>query len=141
MAEIYLRRTLAGLAPADDEAGTALRKIPVGSVVKADVRRPRSLQQHRRYWLLCSLVAENHEQLQTRDQVHDVLKLLTGLYTVVALKSTGEVLRVPRSISFGEMSQEDFDDYYRRACDAVVEHLLPGVQLNEVREEVLRLVA
>lgn len=142
MTDVYLRRTLAGhLAPADEDAATVLQRIKVGEVVRAEVRRPRNVAQHRAYWAMCSLVAINHEQLRTREQVHTVLKLLTDTVDIVAMKSTGEILRVPKSISFGSMSQTEFEDYFSRAKDAVVEHLLPGVGLQELQDEIMRIAA
>jgi hypothetical protein len=105
------------------------------------VKRPRNLAQHRRYWLLCSLVAINHESLADAESVHQCLKLLTGWTDKVALKSTGEILMVPRSISFTKMDAGEWDDYYARARDAVCEHLLPGVQLPELEEEILRVAS
>lgn len=127
--------------PADREAAAKLAKMKIGERVRAEIKRPRSGAHHRRFWALCSMVANHHAELNTAEQVCDVLKLLTGHCDVVCMRSTGEVIRVPRSISFSAMSQDEFTDFYRKACDAVVEHLLPGVALREVQEEVLRLVA
>ena len=138
---LFMRRTLAGLAPADEDSALRLRKIPAGDLVTVDVKRPRNLAQHRRYWLLCSLVAINHESLADAESVHQCLKLLTGWTDKVALKSTGEILMVPRSISFTKMDAGEWDDYYARARDAVCEHLLPGVALPELEEEILRVAS
>lgn len=141
MSAVLLKRTLAGLIPADAQAETLLKRVPLGATVRASIVRPRNMKLHAKYWVLCDLVATHHAELTTRDQVHEVVKLLTGWCDVVALRSTGEVIRVPRSISFAAMSADEFDEFYRKACDAVVEHLLPGVSLRDVQDEVLRMVA
>lgn len=141
MSEVWLTRTLQGFTPSDEEALTALRRIKVGDTVKCDISRPRNGSMHRAYWAMCSLVAMNHEQLSTSEQVHTVLKLLTDCVDIVAMRSTGEVLKVPKSISFGSMSQDEFDVFFSRAKDAVVEHLLPGVKLPDLQNEILRMVA
>lgn len=141
MSEVWLTRTLQGFAPCDEEALTAIRRIKVGDKVKCDISRPRNGSMHRAYWAMCSLVAMNHEQLETAEQVHTVLKLLTDCVDIVAMRSTGEILKVPKSISFGKMTQNEFDTFFRRAKDAVVEHLLPGVGLKDLQDEIMRLVA
>ncbi len=138
---LYFRRTLAGLAPADDASGAALRKVPVGDVVACEIRRPRNGSQHRLYWVMCTAVAINHEQLKDAESVHQVLKMLTGLTDKIALKSTGEIVQIPRSISFSKMSADEWDTYFERAKQAVCEHLLPGVGMRELQDEILRICA
>lgn len=141
MSAVLMKRTLAGLVPADAAASELLTRVPLNATVRASIVRPRNMKLHARYWVLCDLVATHHAELNTRDQVHEVLKILTGHCDVIAMRGTGEVIRVPRSISFAAMSADEFEAFYRRACDAVVEHLLPGVSLDDVRDEVLRMVA
>ena len=51
----------------------SLRRIPLGTTVKCEITRPRSVQQLRYYWSLCALVAQNHVELQTREQVDQML--------------------------------------------------------------------
>jgi hypothetical protein len=136
-----MTRTLSGLAAADAEALDALKKLTLGSSVTVEIKRPRNTGQHRLYWALCTLVADHHQELSTAEQVHETIKLLTGHCDVVALRSTGEVVRVPRSISFNRMSNEEFVAFFRKAKDVVCEHLLPGVHLKEVEDEVLRMVS
>lgn len=137
----YYRRTLSGLVPADETVMATLKKIPVGEIVTCEVKRPRNGREHRRYWVLCTLVAINHDQLQDAESVHQTLKMLTGLTDKIALKSTGEIVEIPRSISFGKMSPDEWDAYYERAKRAVCEHLLPGVDLPELQDEIIRMTA
>lgn len=138
---LYFRRTLAGLAATDESSAAALRKIPVGELVTAEIKRPRNGREHRLYWVLCTAVATNHEQLRDAESVHQVLKMLTGLTDKVAIKSTGEIIEIPRSISFGKMSADEWDAYFERAKQAVCDHLLPGVGLRELQDEILRMAA
>jgi|CXWJ01.1.fsa_nt_gi hypothetical protein len=138
---LYFRRVLAGLAPTGEAEQTRLAKIPMGAIVSAEIKMSRSLPEHRRYWLMCSMVAINHEQLQDAESVHQALKLLTGWTDKIALRSTGEIIQVPRSISFSKMTPDEWDAYYARAKQAVCEHLLPGVEIRELQDEILRLTA
>lgn len=54
--QIYLTRSVSGLAAADDEAVACLRKIKLGQVVRADVVTPRNLKHHRKFFALLNLV-------------------------------------------------------------------------------------
>lgn len=140
-APTYFRRTLSGLVPADETVAASLKRIPVGEIVTCEVKRPRNAGEHRRYWAMCTLVAINHEQLQDAESVHQTLKMLTGLTDKIALKSTGEIVEIPRSISFGKMSPDEWDAYFLRAKRAVCEHLLPGIELPELQDEIIRITA
>jgi hypothetical protein len=139
MAEMYLRRTLAGFAPDDADAQASCKRIPVGTTVRCEITRPRSVPQLRHYWALCALVAQNHETLQTREQVDQALRILTGHVDIVKLGD--QVVQLPRRIAFAKLSQDEWAAYLSRAKDAVVQHLLPGVELPEFEAEIQRMVA
>jgi hypothetical protein len=139
MAEIYLKRTLAGFVADDEAAAHSMRRIPVGTTVRCEIVKPRSLAQLRMYWAMCNLVASNHAELQTREQVDQALRLLTGHVDLV--KVGDQVLKLPRSIAFAKLSQDEWAEYLSRAKDAVCEHLLPGVDGNEIQNEILRIAA
>ena len=137
MPELYLKRTLAGFVPDDADAQAALKRIPVGVVVRCEITRPRSVQQLRLYWSLCALVAMNHAELQTREQVDQALRLLTGHVDLVQVG--GNTLQLPRRIAFSKLGQDEWAAYLSRAKDAVCEHLLPGVDAHDLQEEILRM--
>ena len=137
MAEFYLKRSLTGLIADDADAVESLRRIPLGTTVKCEITRPRSVQQLRYYWSLCALVAQNHVELQTREQVDQALRLLTGHVDIV--KVGDKVLQIPRRIAFAKLSQDEWQAYLMRVKDAVVRELLPGVELPEFEDEILRM--
>lgn len=139
MAEFYLKRTLAGFAPDDADAQASLKRIPLGTSVRCEITRPRSVPQLRYYWQLCALVAQNHATLQTREQVDQALRLLTG--HVDLLQVEGRTLQLPRRIAFAQLSQDEWQAYLGRAKDAVVQHLLPGIERPEFEEEIMRMVS
>jgi hypothetical protein len=139
MAEFYLKRSLTGFAPDDADAVDSLKRIPLGTTVRCEVTKPRSVPELRFYWALCALVAQNHAELQTREQVDQALRLLTGHVDMV--RAGERVLQIPRRIAFSKLSQSEWQAYLMRAKDAVVQHLLPGIELPEFEAEIQRMVA
>ena len=137
MAEMYLRRTLAGFSPDDADAQDALKRFPVGVVVRCEITRPRSIPQLRRYWAMCRLVSMNHAELADEKAVDQVLRMLTGHVDLVTVGD--QILKLPRRIAFSKLEQDEWEKYLSRAQDAVCEHLLPGVTGSELREEILRI--
>lgn len=133
------RRGLNGLNPFGEEAEKLFRTLKVGDVVNLEIRRPRNPLQHRLYWQLCRTVAMNHETLQNEEQVHQVIKLLSGHCDIV--KVNDKLVQVPRSIAFDRMDQAEFDAFFSRAKDIVVQELLPGVGLRELQDEIMRMAS
>lgn len=140
MTTITLTRTLSGLVPADDASRKKLARLPQGDTREFEYRERRNGAMHRRYWALCGLISQNVEGYASAEQVSDHLKILAGHCTPIASKGTGEVYLLPKSISFSNMDQGEFDDFWRRAVQAVCEHLLPDVTEAEIENEILQLV-
>jgi hypothetical protein len=137
--ELWLKRTLSGFVP-DNDADTQRRvkRIPLDTIVRVEMRQPRSSRDFRYYWALCRLVSFNHEQFKTEKQVDGALKVLTGHADVFTLD--GRVVEVPRSIAFDKLEQEEWQEYLKRAKDAVLQHLLPGVKSSVMEDEIARMV-
>ena len=54
-----------------------------------------------------------------------LFKLAAGLFDLMAHPVTGEIIQIPKSISFEAMGQEEFETFYSNAIDAVLQHILP----------------
>lgn len=139
--ELWLRKGLTGFEPADDDAREVFRRIPTGLTVRGSVSRPRNGSMHRKYWALCKLISDASGDFPNAASVDLAIKHLTGHTEPVAIRSTGEIIHVPKSISYAAMGQPEFDAYWRQVVEAVCEHLLPGVSLQEFENEILRMVA
>ncbi len=92
--------------PEDREALRTMRPEPA---VWRRQPKQRSLPQHRMFWAWAQTVADNTDGLD-RQAAADLLKIIAGHVTTVGLPS-GDVLRVPRSISFSAMSQDEANDF------------------------------
>lgn len=140
MADLLLKRTLAGFAAGDEASANLMRKYEIGQTYKATVRKPRIGVDHRRYWKLLSVVCENSEQFESVELLHEYVKLRTGHCSPILIKSTGEIVLVPRSISFTAMDQVQFEDFWQRVVKLVCTEVLPGLSEDELQLEVMRLV-
>ena len=129
-------RSVNGLTPADDSAREMLAGLPIGKMVKASVSRPRNLGHHRLYWALCSAIASSIGA--QRENVSDVLKLKTGHFTVVQTKS--ERIRLPRSISFAKMTQDEFNTFFKECTRVICEEFLPHMKPSDLVKEIEQMV-
>lgn len=127
-----LIRTAAGLrgaTPADQEAWAKFRRrletMKPGRWLRFEWSSPRNGRHHRKLMALLQLVAENSETYDTVEKALIAVKLVTGHFDLMADPKTGEIIQIPRSISYEAMGQEDFDRWYGQAIDGVLQHILP----------------
>lgn len=140
MADLYLVRTVQGLAAFDDAGVGIMRKIKLGKVVKCEVTQPRHLAHHRKFFALLNTVWATAGDWPSVDDLLVELKLKIGIYTTVAMRETGELVKILGSISFASMDQLQFDAFYENALHALCE-IAGGIKSEALREEVLRQVA
>jgi hypothetical protein len=135
-------RTLSGLSPADERSQEALRKVKHGSVITADIKRPRNGKALRLYWALVGKVFSNlHENLtyRTPEELSDAIKICLGEFDIVTLPS-GSTFARPHSISFAKMTEDSFRTYLDGVIKLVIEKFLPGVTDGELRMELEQMV-
>lgn len=114
--EIYLRRVGIALHPDGQEALEEISKLPFGKPLRAEVKRDRSGPHHRLFWALCSRIG--NAVGSDSEAVANVLKVSTGHCTWVQTKSHGRI-PLPKSISFREMDQIAFRDFFDKCLDTI----------------------
>ena len=118
----------------------ALRKIKVGEVVQCEITRPRNLAHHRKFWALLNVFWQATGDWSSTYGVLIELKVRLGHVQEVLLRDTGELVRVPKSISFAQMDQTEFDVFYDR-CIAELCKMGGGIEEDALRQEVLNELA
>ena len=139
MAEYRFRRTIHGLQPADTLAEEWLSRKKPNKDFMVKVRSPRNGRQHSLYWVLCSLIASNHDHW-TAEDVSDFFKLSTGHVRNV-VDSHGTEYRFPKSISFASMDQEAFGKFFDKCIRLTTDRIIPGLDESQLRRELQGLVA
>lgn len=136
-APTIMKKGLRGLEPDNDLARQILSKLKPGEPVRVDIKRPRSLPWHRRYWALVSLIAENSSY--TPDEVHQLLKLRCGCTKVIHERS-GNTVTLPDSIAFDRMDAEAWTSFWNRVVDYGATHLIGGITKEALQNEIAELL-
>jgi hypothetical protein len=126
MAELWMKRSPRGLEAADDDGATYLRRVPQNTVVRVEVWKPRNIKHHRKFFALLSVVNDSTGLWSSVDELLVELKFRVGLVDQVALRSTGEIVKVPGSIAFHNMDDAAFDQFFDR-CLAVLCEMAGGI--------------
>ena len=141
MATFLAARTSHGLQPVDETGEAVLRKIGRTEIVRVEIRRPRNVAFHRKYWALVTIVWSNVDQTNypTPDDLHAALKIAAGIRARISLPD-GTVGFIPGSIAFHRMSEDDFSAFFDGVCNLVAAYFLPGVDCEALRAEVEEMI-
>jgi hypothetical protein len=112
VADLFLKRTLSGFAPADEEAEAAVRGYKVGQIYRAKVTKPRSYAHHKLIMALLTLtyrnLPEQYESLwPSFDSFRKGIALDAG-HCEEVITSTGEIFRIPGSLSYDALDELAF---------------------------------
>ena len=128
------------LVPADNQAYKLVKSIVYGDIVLLETKKARNPQHHRKMWALISRVHENlpddwQEIYPTPEKLMLAIKFDLGLCTITKLASGHEIYEAG-SISFANMDQGSFNEFYEKAIRLVCDRLLPGIDDAALRAEI-----
>ena len=129
---------LGALRPADDDAETLLSKLKDGDLVRAEIKVPRNLAHHRKWWKLMQIVHDNQEFYPSAEAVCTAIKF--GIGHTEQFQWKGGVVKLPKSIAFAKMDQAEFEQFYERGIDYIVRQLVPGLNKTDLKREVEELL-
>jgi hypothetical protein len=125
------------LRPIDERSFEELRKIKDGRTFICEIKRPRNLKHHRKYWALINLISDNLDGV-TPEGLSSAVKMMIG--HVVTVQFGDKVIPYPDSISFDKMNQDQFNDFYERAVKAICEFVIPVLTEESVRNEIFEIL-
>ena len=134
MARFLMVKNMGALRPVDEAGEAVLRHIGQGEIVGVEVKRPRNVKHHRMFFAMLSIVLQNQDYYKSLEDLLDVCKLRIG-HCRTLLTRDGEV-KIPSSISFAQLDQDGFNDFYNRACAWVVTEVIPGLKRGDLDAEV-----
>ena len=123
--KLWVKRVGPALYPWSEDYRQEFERLPRGVSLKADITQPRNYEFHKLYWALCARVAHGIDR--DAEWVDWALKVETGHYDVFTTRGGREVLRT-RSISFAEMDEVRFHQYFNECVAAIYEiwHIDPA---------------
>ena len=115
-----------------------LKGIKQGETVSVEVRQPRNVYHHRKFFALLNLVFENQEKYETVEQLLTIFKIGTGHYETMVMKNG--LAYIPKSISFAKMDQGEFEEFWDKCIKLITTRILPGVTKESLEREILELI-
>jgi hypothetical protein len=132
--KLHVIKTQTGLKPAYDSDYEVYSKIPLNEVFEIEYKKPRNIGFHRKYFALIKLAFENQTDYRNLNDLRRDISIVAGYYDEVVNKVTGEVYKMPKSISFAQMDEIEFSELYERTKDVICKWL--GVNDESIEEEI-----
>lgn len=148
MAELLMTKTPSGaLMPASEEEAEKLRKIKSGATVRCDIRQMRNYQFHKKFFSLVKFLFDIWEESVPRrlyrgvevrpnlDRFRKDLIILSGRYDAT-YNVRNEVRLEAKSISFANMSEEEFERLFSDVINIALERVInrPDLSEEKIRE-------
>jgi hypothetical protein len=132
--KLHVIKTQTGLKPAYDSDYEVYSKIPLNEVFEIEYKKPRNYNFHKKYFGLIKLAFENQSDYRNLNDLRRDISIVAGYYDEVVNKVTGEVYKMPKSISFAQMDEIEFSELYERTKDVICKWL--GVTNESIEEEI-----
>lgn len=128
---LFQKRPSGVFAPADPEALDWSQTVATGDDVFFQPSRPRNPKHHRLAFALFQFVLDATDKFANVDELLLWLKLKTGHYQEHVTEH-GELVYVPKSISFAAMAQDDFHAWHAKALEVIRRDLFPAMSDADV---------
>lgn len=138
MSVVLFKRQGDAFWPIDEVGRKFLHRTKPGDIVTVDVKVPRNVRLFRKYWAFCAFVDFHTSKFQSVDQVSDFIKIGVGHYHEVATRNRVE--RLPLSISWGKMTDPEFEAFWNRVCNFVMAEFMPHVTRKEIEAQLAEFV-
>lgn len=142
--ELHLMCTSDGLKPLYDDDFDKKKYLKEGVVYKAKISIPRNLAFHRKYFSLVNTAWEYLDEKQRsffgdkQDSFRKCVEVSAGSFELIYSVTRNEWQQVPKSISFGKMSEEEFENLYERVKDVIFKIFLSHINEDEFMNNLIR---
>ena len=142
------------LIPATEQDEELLSKIKAGDPVKLTYTRPRNYHFHKKYFALLNLAydyweppehgkgsawQEKVEIEKNFDRFRKDIAILAGFYEA-SYRLNGDVRIEARSISFANMSEDEFEKLYSATIDVILKNVMHSYTEPQLRKTVEDLI-
>lgn len=131
--KIYVQNTLHGLIPLYGADLDEKRKLKLGETYEVEIKRPRNVKFHRKFFALINEGWSNTETDMPIDVYRKWVTMRAGYY-VVYHTPKGQLYE-PTSISFANMDEDEFSEVYNRVLDVIIKDL--GVTAEDMNHQIM----
>lgn len=118
-----------------DEAKAKLKRVKSGEPIIIDFKPKRNARFHRKLFALLKVIFQNQEHYESIDHLREMVTIKAG-HCETILAPNGYTHFKAKSISFSEMDEAEFEDFYSKILDIAFEWF--GMDRDLVEQELVR---
>ena len=123
---LFIKSANSILLPADEECINTIQKIKNGDEILVEYKPKRNYKFHKKLFALMNLILQNQEHYKTVDNILEIVKFRAGYFETI-VTHTGKKHYKTKSISYADMDNAEFEQFYSKALDVAFEI----TQMNE----------
>ena len=131
--KIFCRNTITGLVPLYPHDFDEKRKLKLGQDYECDVRNPRNVGFHRKFFALLNVGHENTQLNMPFDTYRKYMIIKAGYFD--AYETPKGLFYDARSISFASMEEDEFEELYSRVLDKIIGDI--GLTSQEIENQLI----
>ncbi len=129
--KLLLKNTASGLVPMYDVDYEEKRKLKIGETYNAEIKKQRNPEFHRKFFALINctwdvLPDAGKEFFKTTEGLRKYLTVTAGHFDLVYSNRLKEFVEIPKSISFENMDNTEFQDLYNNVVSVIFSMVLKG---------------
>lgn len=133
--KLYLQKTISGLKPLYDSDLDLYKKIPFDVPFEFEVRIGRNIKFHKKFFAMLNLSFQNQEEFKSFEIFRQAVIIGAGFYEQIQ-RMHGEIMIIPKSISFAKMDEDEFQLLYSSVLDTIIEYF--NFPKKEIEEEIAK---
>ena len=126
------------LMPSSEKSMQKFQKVKIGDTVLVDYKAKRNVQFHRKGFALLNLIFQNQDKYKNFEDMRTEFKLKAGLYEL-HVTTKGKTIYVPKSMSFSEMDENEFEELYSKFIDIALLHFV-SMDRQDLEDAVIRFI-
>ena len=134
--KLFVKNTIAGLVPCDDNDYEEKKKLKLGEVYQITISRPRNYEFHKKYFALinCAWECLNEKQTEFFKDINNfrkTMELNAGHCETIYSIERREFIEQVLSISFDKMDNDEFESLYNRVFDVILKYPLKNISQED----------
>lgn len=134
---VKINNNLVPSLPIDEEK---LSKWKYGEILEVEVKKPRNIKSHRKFFALLNVAFENQDKYTTFHDFRVEVELKCGNYRE-HVTTKGHLIYVPKSISFASMDETEFSMLYDKAIEVIIRDFCQGSTEKEIQQKVSEIMS
>ena len=130
--EFFLKKYQSQFKPFDERGIKVVKRLRDGDIIRCEFWKQRNVRFHRKFFALLKIAFENQDKYDVFEAFRAEVIMRAGYFNT-HIHLSGQESFSPKSISFKNMDQMEFEKLYSAVIDVILKFFLVGMSEEELR--------